>query len=75
MNTPHTHPRAAEMLFSVNGTIQSGFLDENGARFVASTVPAGTGTIYPQVGISGFVDVCHQLTSGCFRELSISSRI
>jgi len=51
MNTPHTHPRAAEMLFSVNGTIQSGFLDENGARFVASTVPAGTGTIYPQGAI------------------------
>lgn len=49
MNTPHTHPRASEFLFSVNGTIQSGMIEENGARFVPTVVSPGSGVIFPQV--------------------------
>jgi hypothetical protein len=48
MNTPHTHPRASEFLFSVNGTIQNGMIEENGARFVPTVVPPGSGVIFPQ---------------------------
>ena len=49
MNTPHTHPRATEINFSVNGTLRTGLLTENGARFVVNSLPAGSATIFPMV--------------------------
>ncbi len=49
-NTPHTHPRATEFNFAVNGTLQTGFLAENGARFVFNEVPPGSAAIFPKVG-------------------------
>ncbi|PCH41047.1 RmlC-like cupin, partial [Wolfiporia cocos MD-104 SS10] len=48
MNTPHTHPRAAEFLYQVNGSIQSGMLTETGSRFILNNVTAGKGMILPQ---------------------------
>jgi len=36
LNTPHIHPRATEFNFNVNGTLRTGFLQENGARFADS---------------------------------------
>ncbi|KAI0347265.1 RmlC-like cupin [Trametopsis cervina] len=47
MNTPHTHPRATEILYSVNGTLTSGTIGENGSRFVNNTLYAGEGTVFP----------------------------
>ncbi|KAF7986835.1 hypothetical protein HWV62_12614 [Athelia sp. TMB] len=47
INTPHTHPRATEINFSVNGTLRTGLLTENGARFVVNDLPAGSATVFP----------------------------
>jgi hypothetical protein len=52
INTPHTHPRATEMQFSVNGTITTGMITENGARFITTELPPGSMTIFPLVGDS-----------------------
>ncbi|KAL4247944.1 germin family protein [Abortiporus biennis] len=49
--TPHSHPRATEMLYSVNGTFTAGFLMENGARFVNNTVNPGEAAIFPKGSI------------------------
>lgn len=51
MNTPHTHPRATELFFSVNGTFQTGFIQENGAREVKNTVEPGQATVFPMGSI------------------------
>ncbi|KAJ7026611.1 RmlC-like cupin domain-containing protein [Mycena alexandri] len=51
MNSPHTHPRAAEINFSVNGTLRTGMLAENGARFVVNELPPGSMTVFPQGAI------------------------
>ncbi|KAJ3475443.1 hypothetical protein NLI96_g11833 [Meripilus lineatus] len=59
MNTPHTHPRATELLYVVNGTIQAGMIQENGARFVYNEVNAGQATIFPKGAIH------YQQNMGC----------
>ena len=59
MNTPHTHPRATEFNFAVNGTLQTGFLMENGARFVMNDVPAGSAAIFPKGAIH------FEMNTGC----------
>ena len=51
MNTPHTHPRATEMLYLVNGTITAGMIAENGARFVFNTLQAGSAQVFLQGSI------------------------
>ncbi|KAJ7485685.1 RmlC-like cupin [Mycena latifolia] len=51
VNTPHTHPRATEINFSVNGTLRTGTLEENGARFVVNELPPGSMTLFPQGAI------------------------
>jgi Cupin len=51
MNTPHTHPRATEINFAVNGSLRTGMLAENGARFVFNDVPAGSATVFPRGAI------------------------
>jgi oxalate decarboxylase/phosphoglucose isomerase-like protein (cupin superfamily) len=51
-NTPHTHPRAAEFLYVINGTgIQVGFIEENGARYVTNNVMPGEATLFPKGSI------------------------
>jgi len=59
MNSPHTHPRATEFLFLVNGQMDAGFIEENGARFVINTLSGGQGTIFPKGSIH------YQLNLGC----------
>jgi hypothetical protein len=51
INTPHIHPRAAELNYIVNGSVQAGMLAENGARFVMNTVNAGQATLFPRGAI------------------------
>ncbi|KZP23936.1 RmlC-like cupin [Athelia psychrophila] len=51
INTPHTHPRATEINFSVNGTLRTGLLAENGARFIVNDLPAGSVAVFPMGAI------------------------
>jgi len=51
LNSPHTHPRATEVLLSLNGTLQSGFFAENGARFVMNTIEPKTAAVFPKGSI------------------------
>ena len=51
LNTPHTHPRATELLFSVNGTFETGFIQENGARPVQNTLTPGQAAVFPMGSI------------------------
>jgi oxalate decarboxylase/phosphoglucose isomerase-like protein (cupin superfamily) len=51
LNIPHTHPRATEINIAVNGTLRTGMLAENGARFVFNNVSAGSVTIFPRGAI------------------------
>jgi oxalate decarboxylase/phosphoglucose isomerase-like protein (cupin superfamily) len=51
LNTPHIHPRATEFNFNVNGTLRTGFLQENGARFVMNTIYPGQAALFPQGAI------------------------
>ncbi|KAH9844283.1 RmlC-like cupin [Rhodofomes roseus] len=51
MNTPHTHPRATEFLYLVNGTLQNGMITETGSRFVVNNITAGQGMLLPQGSI------------------------
>ena len=46
MNTPHTHPRATEMLFVVNGTLTSGMIAENGSPFIFNTLETGQAQVF-----------------------------
>ncbi|KAG8761786.1 ornithine carbamoyltransferase [Ceratobasidium sp. 423] len=46
-NTPHIHPRSAEMLIMVAGdTINTGTFQENGARFVENKIEVGQATVF-----------------------------
>ena len=49
MNTPHTHPRATEFLYLVNGTLQNGMITETGSRFIVNNITGGQGILLPQV--------------------------
>ncbi|KZV97985.1 RmlC-like cupin [Exidia glandulosa HHB12029] len=51
LNSPHTHPRATEILIMLNGTIKAGFLAENGARFIMNEVPTLSATVFPKGSI------------------------
>ena len=59
MNTPHTHPRATEILYLVSGEMETGFIEENGARFVHNVLTKGQGTLFPQGSIH------YQINTGC----------
>ncbi|KAJ7117674.1 RmlC-like cupin domain-containing protein [Mycena epipterygia] len=59
MNTPHTHPRATEINFSVNGTLRTGILTENGARFIVNELSPGMMTVFPQGAIH------FEMNTGC----------
>lgn len=67
MNTPHTHPRATEILYLVSGEIEAGFIEENGARFVHNVLTKGQGTLFPQGSIH------YQLNTGCDPALFVAA--
>ena len=47
-NTPHTHPRSSEINVVVQGTLQTEFILENGARTVKNTLEKHQMTVFPQ---------------------------
>ena len=51
MNTPHTHPRATEFNYVVNGSFTTGMFQENGARVVLGNVTAGQASLFPRGSI------------------------
>lgn len=51
LNTPHTHPRSAELNFAVNGTFRIGMLEENTARVVMNTLHPGQVALFPRGAI------------------------
>ncbi|KAJ7435563.1 RmlC-like cupin [Mycena latifolia] len=67
MNTPHMHPRATEMQISVNSTIRTGMITENGARFIMTELPPGSMTIFPMGSIH------FQVNDGCDPALFVAS--
>jgi oxalate decarboxylase/phosphoglucose isomerase-like protein (cupin superfamily) len=70
LNTPHTHPRATEINIAINGTLRTGMLAENGARFVFNDVPPGSVTVFPQ----GAIHFEMNLGCGEFSELPVPLR-
>lgn len=47
-NTPHTHPRSSEINVVVQGTLETEFILENGARIVHNTLDTHQMTVFPQ---------------------------
>ncbi|KAH7102430.1 RmlC-like cupin [Auriculariales sp. MPI-PUGE-AT-0066] len=58
-NSPHTHPRATEILLLLNGAISAGFLAENGSRFVFNNVTELSAMVFPAGSIH------FQMNYGC----------
>lgn len=46
-NTPHVHPRAAELNLVIQGSLQSETIFENGARFIRHHLPKFAMTVFP----------------------------
>ncbi|KAJ7116726.1 hypothetical protein C8R44DRAFT_983695 [Mycena epipterygia] len=67
MNTPHMHPRATEMQISINATIRTGMITENGGRFIMTELPPGSMTIFPMGSIH------FQINDGCEPALFVAS--
>ncbi|KAJ7835530.1 RmlC-like cupin domain-containing protein [Mycena olivaceomarginata] len=67
MNTPHTHPRATEIQYNVNGTIRTGMITENGGRFIMTDLQPGGMTIFPQGSIH------FQINEGCEPALFVAA--
>jgi len=51
MNSPHTHPRATEFNVALNGSLYTGMLAENGARFVVNNVGVLSAAFFPRGAI------------------------
>ncbi|KAJ7683181.1 spherulin-1B [Mycena rosella] len=66
MNTPHTHPRATEIQFNVNGTIRTGMITENGARFIMTDLDPGEMTVFPMGSVH------FQINEGCAPAMFVS---
>ncbi|TFY55319.1 hypothetical protein EVJ58_g8322 [Rhodofomes roseus] len=48
MNTPHTHPRATEFLYLVNGSLTNGMITETGSRFIINNITSDQAMLLPQ---------------------------
>jgi len=67
MNTPHTHPRSAEFNYVTNGSLITGMIPENGAKFVFNEVGTNQATLFPQGAIHfEFNDHCEPVTFVAF---------
>ncbi|CAF1424338.1 unnamed protein product [Adineta steineri] len=51
INLPHTHPRATEINFSVDGDFQVGFFQENSASFVMNEIHKNQVAVFPKGAI------------------------
>jgi oxalate decarboxylase/phosphoglucose isomerase-like protein (cupin superfamily) len=48
INLPHVHPRGTEIFYVVEGSFQTGFLEENDARLILNNLTQGETTFFPQ---------------------------
>lgn len=67
LNTPHTHPRATEFLYLVNGSLTSGMITETGSRFITNTLQAGQAMVLPK----GSIHFQQNNDCGVYRSLSM----
>ena len=51
---PHIHPRSSELFHVLKGSFLTGFLEENGGRYIENNVTTGQITVFPQ-GLVHFV--------------------
>ena len=51
INLPHTHPRATEINYSVDGDFIIGFYQENGAQFILNELHKNQAAVFPQGAI------------------------
>jgi len=51
INLPHIHPRATEINYAAKGDFQTGFYQENGAKFVGHIVREGQVSVFPKGAI------------------------
>ncbi|CAF1061308.1 unnamed protein product [Adineta ricciae] len=51
INLPHTHPRATEINYSVDGHFQVGFYQENGAAFIMNEIQKNQVAVFPKGAI------------------------
>ena len=49
INLPHVHPRGTELFHVLEGSFLTGFLEENGGRYIEHNVTVGQVTFFPQV--------------------------
>ena len=45
---PHIHPRSSELFHVLEGSFLTGFLEENGGRYIESNLTKGQMTVFPQ---------------------------
>ena len=68
INTPHSHPRATEIVHIIEGeNVQVGFVEENGGRVIINALRAGQTTFIPQ----GLVHYAQNL--GCVKTKIIAA--
>ena len=48
INLPHVHPRAAELLFVLKGSLKVSFVEETGGRTIVNVVNASQTTVFPR---------------------------
>ncbi len=51
---PHIHPRGNEIFYSLKGGFLTGFLEENGGRYIENNITVGQAVVFPQ-GLVHFV--------------------
>ena len=63
MNTPHIHPRSAEFNYVTNGSLITGMILEDGAKFIFNEVKANQAALFPQGSIHfEYNDNCESVT-------------
>ncbi|MCJ1229679.1 hypothetical protein MMC12_006348 [Toensbergia leucococca] len=67
MLPPHYHPRASNYVVAVEGTTDTYFIEENGARLVKNTLTPGKMTIFPQASVHTMVN------TGCVKAQLVSA--
>ncbi|KAJ7503389.1 hypothetical protein B0H11DRAFT_2222666 [Mycena galericulata] len=61
---PHTHPRAMEIQFNVNGTISTGMISKNGARFTMAEPEPGILGLSPDIVAATLGDIGVETVEG-----------
>ncbi|KAJ3230196.1 hypothetical protein HDU78_008571 [Chytriomyces hyalinus] len=66
-NLPHVHPRASEAIYVIQGNVQVGFIEENGAKVIVNDLVQGQATFIPQGSIH------YQVNLGCEQAVMIAA--